>query len=907
MSAERTGSMSIDHISQTPPNQTKRPERLDHHRQAASWDFHTQLDPSSQKSRDALLSPFSNQQYTHLPTPQSPSDSNRLFSGIRSSPESPVPLSQSSYPASSSISQRVSSRNFVEGLTPQSNPSSSILTPESSPFVSRTLSHQYDNPATPTNQSSRTTNNSRPSASQFTVAISPVTPRNQVQGQTGNSPHPVEQSGSASTLSSPFMAKAAVPNQRPRPSPQSLPARTEDIFIPSGAASASSSRPPSTSVEPPRVPGGEIERIRQAAKEEQLSQIREAESRRPEYLKRSKRSLDEVDPDLADEERRQHLVGIMESPQKGRRLKLFQETSEESFEESLMAGGYGRYRTADWVRQPQPIALPSGALPGANIVTQLEEVQDKPPSEKELKKQKRLEAFRSSHSEGRPKAKLYPVELEGKGRVLLDIPNEIPQTFETETPTKKRNNRRKKKGTELASVDKKALLDATAALAAEESVVRPNWPDKEFPWRLRAEERGEIAKAQEEERLKWIERFLDRDSDDEDAEVPPMSHDSASEIEESVKVPRMGRGKMVPLLSHPEDPRKTQRIKRSAFPTDPGDAKAALLAKRSVRALSYRQERRRREMHDDDSDMELCICRGVDDGRELVQCDGCQTWYHLHCIGIRSITELGKEEDPWFCRRCLVRSRSPSSSPEPGYYLQPASEPTFVPTEEIPHARSVDQTFFHQPSVQESPNWYSTRGPRTPTGPGRERDSDYYVSSSSSWQDMSRNPPTTPKSHDHHVKIYTNNQTPGGYDGYRPVYEESPFDPTSTPSRGIRFNAPYATPKTNVWPRPAYNFQTPMRTNHRSSRSSFGGPGSLTAILDDAAPRTYVLPHETNGRPPNAYDESPVRRNRSIDASASRRALGSPISARLLDESPVMRNNNLKGKDRSFDFGRGFV
>lgn len=36
-------------------------------------------------------------------------------------------------------------------------------------------------------------------------------------------------------------------------------------------------------------------------------------------------------------------VGITDSPAKGRRLKLFQETSEESFEESLMAGGYGRY------------------------------------------------------------------------------------------------------------------------------------------------------------------------------------------------------------------------------------------------------------------------------------------------------------------------------------------------------------------------------------------------------------------------------------------------------------------------------------------------------------------------------------------------------------------------------------
>lgn len=94
-----------------------------------------------------------------------------------------------------------------------------------------------------------------------------------------------------------------------------------------------------------RAPGGEMERIRQAMRENHLSQLQEAESRRPEYLKRSKRSLEEADPDALNEDGRERsvAVGIMESPHKGRRLKLFQETSEESFEESLMAGGYGRY------------------------------------------------------------------------------------------------------------------------------------------------------------------------------------------------------------------------------------------------------------------------------------------------------------------------------------------------------------------------------------------------------------------------------------------------------------------------------------------------------------------------------------------------------------------------------------
>ena len=91
-----------------------------------------------------------------------------------------------------------------------------------------------------------------------------------------------------------------------------------------------------------------MERIRRALKENRLMRINDTEKRRPEYLKRMKRTLSEAeDPFALDHEGRIRdrglTVGVMESPNKGRRLKLFQETSEESFEESLMAGGYGRY------------------------------------------------------------------------------------------------------------------------------------------------------------------------------------------------------------------------------------------------------------------------------------------------------------------------------------------------------------------------------------------------------------------------------------------------------------------------------------------------------------------------------------------------------------------------------------
>jgi hypothetical protein len=125
----------------------------------------------------------------------------------------------------------------------------------------------------------------------------------------------------------------------------SNPAHVDDIFSTEVIASDSNLGPGL----PDTTSGGEMERIRIQILEDGMAHFQETESRRPEYLKRTKRSLLDsdptIDPVLDLEERESVLpgVGITVSPMKGRRLKLFQETSEESFEESLMAGGYERY------------------------------------------------------------------------------------------------------------------------------------------------------------------------------------------------------------------------------------------------------------------------------------------------------------------------------------------------------------------------------------------------------------------------------------------------------------------------------------------------------------------------------------------------------------------------------------
>ena len=529
-------------------------------------------------------------------------------------------------------------------------------------------------------------------------------------------------------------------------------------------------------------------------------------------------------------------------------------------------------------------------------------MEDESLDEKELKKRQRLAAFRS---EPKGSSKLCAVELEGKGRVLIDIPAEdhtVPRTPEALPSKKRTGNRRKKKGTEIASVGKKF---PGISENVEDTVVKPNWPDSEFPWRLRTEERVEIAQAEQEERLRWIEKFLDRDSDEEENPefVPKLDDQEADEDRASLQSKwdtvyeheserpvalKMGRGKMVPLLVYPgDDTRKHSAVKRTVFPSDPADARVALLSKKTVRALSYRQQRRYKDGEDDEDEV-VCICNGKDDGRELVQCDTCQTWYHLYCIGIKNIAELGREEDPWFCQGCIARCRSPSTEPD-NFIVR---EPTLVPTDSETHRNRPEDMPFYQPPLQESPNWHPSRMPKTPT---RVAYSSHPESnhSLSSWidSDSSRPGPSTPRHYTQTVGVFT---TPGPFDIHN--LEESPFDPTSTPSRGIKFNAPFATPKSNVWPTRVNGlFQTPSRGGGRGLlNKTFGGAGYLSAVLDDSDLTSENTSYDHFGR----YDESPIRRNKPNSTMATLRTLRSPsrpptsgATAAFLQESPIMRSS----------------
>jgi len=51
-----------------------------------------------------------------------------------------------------------------------------------------------------------------------------------------------------------------------------------------------------------------------------------------------------------------------------------------------------------------------------------------------------------------------------------------------------------------------------------------------------------------------------------------------------------------------------------------------------------------------------CGCGPKDDRKTMVQCDGCEDWYHLHCLGLRSnAQEL--TDDTWYCSTCDLRRK----------------------------------------------------------------------------------------------------------------------------------------------------------------------------------------------------------------------------------------------------------
>ncbi|KAH8103053.1 hypothetical protein BXZ70DRAFT_1063122 [Cristinia sonorae] len=131
--------------------------------------------------------------------------------------------------------------------------------------------------------------------------------------------------------------------------PDSSPMLVDDMFSPGSSAASTSKSTPLKAPLPRRPAGSEMSRIRLQFAAEKAAHRDRSEVRRPDYLKRTKRpSADledgyDTDDVLVLNGKSTANTGVLESPVKGRRIGQFQKTSEESFEESLLASGYTPY------------------------------------------------------------------------------------------------------------------------------------------------------------------------------------------------------------------------------------------------------------------------------------------------------------------------------------------------------------------------------------------------------------------------------------------------------------------------------------------------------------------------------------------------------------------------------------
>lgn len=187
---------------------------------------------------------------------------------------------------------------------------------------------------------------------------------------------------------------------------------------------------------------------------------------------------------------------LVDSPVKRRRLDWIQETSDESFEERLFAGGYGGYGSTP-VKDAPPEALPHppptshqrpsshsqiptndtitrnpslplpissatswGSLPssgpskstpsvdsGSEVATDGDVI-----DERTLRRRRRLEAFRHGpHDDdleiAMRRKRLSPVELEGRGRVLVDLSVAgVPDLLKKELSSPSNRRAKKRRG-----------------------------------------------------------------------------------------------------------------------------------------------------------------------------------------------------------------------------------------------------------------------------------------------------------------------------------------------------------------------------------------------------------------------------------------------------------------------------
>lgn len=610
-------------------------------------------------------------------------------------------------------------------------------------------------------------------------------------------------------------------------------------------------------------PSRELEHLREQFSSMERARLADIENRRPDYLRRVQRDAASKKQNNASGD-----LGIATTPLKGRRLQLFdfQQTSDESFEESLMTHGYGTYgetrtpqrplmateglskEALDWLAYNTPVAAVNSSAVSSNV-----------HSEREIKKRKRLDAFTRVQA----RTQLYPTEIEGLGRVIMNIPPEKNVPDIPPNPTRKRLLGKRKRG----ALDKDKEKTPEAELEVKKEPTEPRWLDDQYPWCLPGKEREEESRRLVADRMKLLENYLGYDSESDD-ESNLLNYDPFTPHNQSLDEPGLGiggRGKTVTVSRNPKRkkvPSAKSHARSMKFLSESADAREALCSRRSTRLLTYRlltENGYKRASRNGVNDGRLaCICGNneTDDGLPSVQCEDCYDWFHLKCIGVNDVEDLGEPDDPWFCPSCMKRINSSV------FNWQAQRQPIFVPTDEKLADTRRDDAFNSSSPLGE---WGSSGTLKTPVEYNESR----RASNPSIWDDQSGS-----------VKGLGHDK-----EGYELGYT---FDPNASPERMFPGRKKiFTTPKNSsigfgVGSLGSVGFGMPW-----SMRS--GGLFSTPTPQELAAKSLYISDETPISRTPRGETERIEGRVLSFPPTAS--ACGSPLSGKGKQSARVSLQN----------------
>lgn len=409
----------------------------------------------------------------------------------------------------------------------------------------------------------------------------------------------------------------------------------------------------------PRTPqptaGGELARLRAAQAEAETSRLQESERRRPEFFRRNKRPRDLSDvittlpPESAEGLHRRHPqagVTIQESPTRGRRLTLY-EPSTPSAEDSIPRTPFQQLASPAraWLEADSPTTAKKRRKAESKAEQSTTRTREHELEDKVSRRQHRLQAFlREETLQRRNRLQVY--EVAGRGRMLVS------------DDAARRHLRLPGRG-------------VPSPTGSGFPISGPNWPVHEYPWVEALPPRPTNQAEEEENRLRWLNQFLDRNDDDESSSDEDLD---AYRMRHELKQQETARGRPMPespdarSALYARHDAQEQIFRRATSASAPGPELSPPLPLGSS-AVSPPPTRTNttastssrvggstaQAPSESDADVINCVCGdNSEDDRAMVGCDGCSFWFHQECVGIRSEDQLGAT---WYCQDCRPQSR----------------------------------------------------------------------------------------------------------------------------------------------------------------------------------------------------------------------------------------------------------